>query len=270
MFEWKGPFLCVGLDFFVSLPFSVSPELSGYCAGSVAALEVSCRQGVGGEGQAEMAPVNQPEVEVELQECGAAERRWGQDDGGQEHRDYSGTRMARSVRDGTLVRPRARGNNRRHGSGKSAGVAATTTATNDLRVDGANEEGCPSVRGKSAQHVGGEAGRGREEQEDEGPTTRAAARTREVEGRRGRGQTDDRGKVAGERGTKGRPTGLRQPQGAVSVPSHTPQPHQAQPRGERRSTGSRTGACTCEAARRNWIISGRVARIRMQASRPEG
>ena len=196
----------------------------------------------GGEGQAEMAPANQPEVEVELQECGVAERRWGKNDGGQEHRDYSVTRMARSVRDGTPVRPRARGNNRRHGSGKSAGVATTTTATNDLRVEGLNEGRDLSVCGKSARHVEGEARSEREELEDEGPTTRAAARAREVEGRRVRGQTEDSGKVVGKRGIEGRPTGPRQPQGAVSVPSHTPQPHQAQPRGERRSTGSRTGA----------------------------
>ena len=50
---------------------------------------------------------------LQLQECGAAERRWGQDDGGQEHRDNSVARVARSVRDRTPVRPRARENNRR-------------------------------------------------------------------------------------------------------------------------------------------------------------
>ena len=121
--------------------------------------EGSCRQGEGGEGQAEMAPANRPEVEVELQECGAAERGWGHNDGGQEHRNYRVTRMARSVRDGTPVRPRARGNDRRHAlrdeptSGTSVGVAAT----NDLRVEGPNEGGYPSVCGKSARHAEGGA-----------------------------------------------------------------------------------------------------------------
>ena len=62
------------------------------------ANEVSCCQGEGGEGQAEMAPANQPEVEVELQECSATKQRWGHNDRGQEHQDYRGTRMVRSVK----------------------------------------------------------------------------------------------------------------------------------------------------------------------------
>ena len=54
----------------------------------------------------------------------------------------------------------------------------------------------------------GEAQREHEEEEEEGLTTRAAVRTHEVKGQRGQGQTDNRGKVVGERGTKGRPMGL--------------------------------------------------------------
>jgi len=72
----------------------------------------------------------------------------GQDDGAQGHQDYSRVKMARSVRDETSVQPRVRESNHRHSLGKSAGMASTTTATNDLR-------GYLDVSGDSAQHVGG-------------------------------------------------------------------------------------------------------------------
>ena len=125
---------------------------------------------------------------------------------------------------------------------RSAGATATINAADDLRVEGLNDRRDLSECGNPARQTEGEARSEREELEDAGPTTRAAARAREVEGRTLRGQTGNVGKVVGKRRTGSRPKGPRQPQGAVSVPSHTPQPHQAQPRGERRSTGSRTGA----------------------------
>ena len=62
----------------------------------------------------------------------------------------------------------------------------------------------------NAPRLGGGTQSEREKQEDERPTTRAAAKTREIEGPRGQGQTNGRGKVVGEKGTTRRPTGPRQ------------------------------------------------------------
>ena len=77
------------------------------------------------------------------------------------------------------------------------------------------------------------------EPEVEGP---AATYANESRNQRTRERIGARGKDLGKKGTRGRP--IRPgPQGAASVPSHPPpQPHRAQPQGERRSTRSRTGA----------------------------
>ena len=66
-------------------------------------------------------------------------------------------------------------------------------------------------------------------------------RPRELQ-RGGQGLTDGLGKVMGGKGTKGRHARPDQPQGAVSAPPLSPQPHQVQPHGERRPTRARTGA----------------------------
>ena len=130
--------------------------------------------------------------------------------------------MARSEWNETPTQPRVRKSSRRHGLRMSAGMASATTTMNGLRMEGLNGRVHLDISGDSAQHLGGGTQSEREEQEDGRPTTRAAVKTREIEGRRGQGQTNGRGKVVGEKGTMRRPTGPRQPQGAASAPPHPP------------------------------------------------
>ena len=204
----------------------------------------SYRQAEGGEVRAEIGSANQPEVGSELREGGTAERREGQDDEAQGHRERSEGGVASSEWNEAPAQPRVRGSSRRHSLGVSAGMASATTTTNGLRMEGRNGRVHLDISGDPAQHLGSGTRSEREEQEDERPTTRAAAKTREIEGRRGQGRTNGRGTVVGEKGTMRRPTGPRQPQGAASAPPHPPQPHQAQPQGKQRSTRSKTGAPT--------------------------
>ena len=202
----------------------------------------SYRQAEGREVRAEIGSANQPEVGSELREGGAAERRGGQDDEAQGRRDHSEGRVASSEWNEAPAQPRVRRCSRRHSLGVSAGMASATTAANGLRMEGRNGRVHLDISGDPAQHLGSGTRSEREEQEDERPTTRAAAKTRKIEGRRGQGRTNGRGTVVGEKGTMRRPTGPRQPQGAASAPSHPPQPHQVQPQGEQWSTRSRMGA----------------------------